>query len=153
MTRRSLTSSFLGIYPYLSNYHFHCCDDNTTANSAFKLLLSNLNRNVNSIVPPAYITYSIPWEIQLFTQIMAHGHGHVRRRVTVTSSTGLKLGIALVLYASINVKPEGEGGGGEGPRAYMGHLTPRDPYHVPDILDLKRGWTGINNAHACPRHL
>ena len=25
---------------------------------------------------------------------------------------------------------------------------PIDPYHVPDILDLKRGWTGINNAHA-----
>ena len=23
-----------------------------------------------------------------------------------------------------------------------------DPYHVPDILDLKQGWTGINNAHA-----
>ena len=24
---------------------------------------------------------------------------------------------------------------------------PIDRYHVPDILDLKRGWTGINNAH------
>ena len=42
---KPFTSSFLGIYPYLSNYHFHCCDDNTTANSAFKLLLSNLNRS------------------------------------------------------------------------------------------------------------
>ena len=48
--------------------------------------------------------------------------------------------------ASINVKPERRGGGG--PRAYVGHLTSRDPYHVPDILDLKRGWMGINNAHA-----
>ena len=35
-----------------------------------------------------------------------------------------------------------------GPRAYVGHLTSIDPYHVPDILDLKRGWTGINNAYA-----
>ena len=64
----------------------------------------------------------------------------------VTSSTGLKLGIALLPYATISVKPRGGGGGG--PRAYVGHLTSRDPYHVPDILDLKRGWTGINNAHA-----
>ena len=39
-------------------------------------------------------------------------------------------------------------GGGGGPRAYVGHLTSIDPYHIPDILDLKRGWTGINNAHA-----
>ena len=50
-----------------------------------------------------------------------------------------------MLYASINVKPERGWGG---PRAYVGHLTSIDPYHVPDILDLKRGWTGINNAHA-----
>ena len=35
-----------------------------------------------------------------------------------------------------------------GPRAYVGHLTSIDHYHVPDILDLKRGWTGINNAYA-----
>ena len=45
---------FLGIYPYLSSYHFHCCDDDTTANYTFKLLLSNLNRKVNSIVPPCW---------------------------------------------------------------------------------------------------
>ena len=25
---------------------------------------------------------------------------------------------------------------------------PTDPYHVAAILDLKRGWMGINNAHA-----
>ena len=43
---------------------------------------------------------------------------------------------------------QARGGGGGGPRAYVGHLTSRDPYHVPDILDLKRGWTGIDNAHA-----
>ena len=43
-----------------------------------------------------------------------------------------------------------QAGGGEGGRtpAYVGHLTSKDPYHVRDILDLKRGWTGINNAHA-----
>ena len=89
-----------------------------------------------------YITYSIPWEIQLFTQIIAHGHGHVRRSVIDWVETGNCIS-ALYIYQC-----QARGGGGGGPRASVGHLASRDPYHVPDILDLKRGWTGINNAHA-----
>ena len=40
-------------------------------------------------------------------------------------------------------------------RGWTTHVKPQDcvidPYHVPDILDLKRGWMGINNAHAILR--